>query len=151
MKHILVLFVVLVFGFGSAYAIIDSYTIDRDKLPQEAQEMLSKYFPKSKVGMIKIDRHLLKKTDYEVRLVNGTTIFFSNKGKWKSVDCKSREVPEGLVPKAITRHVSKNFADCKITTVAKKMSGYEITLSDGVILRYDLLGSYKGVKEIADD
>ena len=140
-----------ILGIGTSHAIIDSYTIDRDKLPEEAQQMLKQYFPKSKVGMIKIDRHLLKKPDYEVRLVNGTTIHFSNKGKWKSIDCKNRELPEGILLKAITRHVSKNFADVKVTSVVKKSSGYEIGLSDGVILKYDLLGIFKGVKEITDE
>lgn len=150
MKHILAILVMILAGIGSAHAFVDSYTIDRDKLPQEAQQMLNEHFPKAKVGMIKIDRHLLKKTDYEVRLVNGTTIDFSNKGKWKSVDCKSREVPSALVPKTIARHVAKNFADVKITRIVKKSSGYEITLSDGIILRYDLLGTYKGVKSIEE-
>ena len=133
---------------GTANAFVDSYTIDRDKLPAEAQEMLAEHFPNAKIGMIKVDRHLLKKTDYEVRLVNGTTIEFSNKGKWRSVDCKNREVSSSLVPKAITRSVNKNFPDVKITSITKKTSGYEIGLSDGVILRFDLLGIYKGVKSI---
>lgn len=96
--------------------------------------------------MIKIDRHLLKKTDYDVRLVNGTTIEFNNSGKWTSVDCKSREVPEGLVTKTIRNYIQKNYADVKIVKVKKKSSGYEIGLSDGVDLKFNLLGQFKGVK-----
>ena len=42
--------------------------------------MLGEHFPKAKVSMIKVDRHLLKKTDYDVRLTNGTKIEFTNKG-----------------------------------------------------------------------
>lgn len=117
-----------------------------EQLPEEAQQMLEKYFPKAKIGMIKIDRHLLKKTDYDVRLVNGTTIEFNNSGKWTSVDCKSREVPEGLVTKTIRNYIQKNYADVKIVKVKKKSSGYEIGLSDGVDLKFNLLGQFKGVK-----
>ena len=124
----------------------NSYTIKREQLPEEAQQMLEKYFPKAKIGMIKIDRHLLKKTDYDVRLVNGTTIEFNNSGKWTSVDCKSREVPEGLVTKTIRNYIQKNYADVKIVKVKKKSSGYEIGLSDGVDLKFNLLGQFKGVK-----
>lgn len=143
----LILFVAFIAAFfTSAYAIIDSYTIDRDKLPQEAQEMIKEYFPKAKIGMIKIDRHLLKKPDYDVRFVNGTTIEFKNSGKWKKVDCKTREVPEGLIPKTIKRHVAKNYPDVKVVSITKKNSGYEIGLSDAVLLKYDLLGIFKGVK-----
>lgn len=130
----------------TAFAFVDSYTIKREQLPEEAQQMLEKYFPKAKIGMIKIDRHLLKKTDYDVRLVNGTTIEFNNSGKWTSVDCKSREVPEGLMTKTIRNYIQKNYADVKIVKVKKKSSGYEIGLSDGVDLKFNLLGQFKGVK-----
>lgn len=112
--------------------------------------MLTEYFPKAKVGMIKVDRHLLKKTDYDVRLVNGTTIEFNSKGKWTSVDCKTRAVPEGLVTKPIRRYVTKNFSDLKIVSIRKKSSGYEVGLSDGVVLKFNLLGSYTGVVEIEE-
>ena len=50
----------------------DKYTIDRDELPQPAQEFLNEHFPKAKVSMIKVDKHLLKKTDYVVKLTNGS-------------------------------------------------------------------------------
>ena len=70
MKRFIICFVALMMGIGLIYA--DKYTINRDNLPQAAQEMLKEYFPKAKVGMIKVDKHLLKKTDYDVRLVNGT-------------------------------------------------------------------------------
>mgnify|MGYP001033884783 FL=1 len=87
----------------------DKYTIDRDELPQPAQEFLNEHFPKAKVSMIKVDKHLLKKTDYDVKLTNGTKIEFNNSGKWTSVDCKTKEVPQKLILKAIRNYVSKNF------------------------------------------
>lgn len=144
MKKFLLLFVMVFATVALARA--DKYTIDRDALPETAQTMLKEYFPKAKVGMIKVDRHLLKKTDYDVRLVNGTTIEFNNAGKWTSVNCKTREVPEGLIPRAIRNHVSKNYKDVKIVSIKKKSSGYEIGLSDGVMLKYGLLGQFKGIK-----
>ena len=150
MKRILFLLVAVLALACPGYAFIDSYTIDRDKLPEEAQNMLTEYFPKAKVGMIKVDRHLLKKTDYDVRLVNGTTIEFNSKGKWTSVDCKIREVPEELVMKPIRRYVTKNFSDLKIVSIRKKTAGYEVGLSDGVVLKFNLLGSYTGVLEIEE-
>lgn len=148
MKKILVVLLMAFVFAGAARA--DKYTLDRSNLPQEAQEMLDKYFPKAKVGMIKVDRHLLKKTDYDVKLVNGTKIEFSNKGKWTSVDCKTREVPEGLVMKPIRNYVNKNFADQKIVKINKKSSGYEVTLSDGVELKFNLLGSFTKILSIDD-
>ena len=151
MKRILMILVIALGFVSSAFAFIDEYTISRDKLPEEAQTMLNTYFPKAKIGMIKIDRHLLKKPDYEVRLTNGTTIEFRNNGKWKEVDCKSRPVPEGLIPKTILRHVKKNYEDVTIVKIEKKSSGYILELSDDVELKYDHLGIFKGAKIDDDD
>lgn len=131
-------------GARGAILPIDSYTISRDKLPETAREMLDEHFPKAKVSMIKVDRHLLKKTDYDVKLTNGTRIKFDNKGKWKSVDCGKREVPSALIHKTVSRHVTKNYASAKIVSVTKKLSGYTIGLSDSRCLSYDLLGIFKG-------
>lgn len=142
-KYLLLILVIIA---TSAVARADKYTINREELPQTAREMLDEHFPKAKIGMIKVDRHLLKKTDYDVRLVNGTKIEFSNAGKWTSVDCRTREVPSGLIPSTIRRYISKNYRDVKVVKIAKKTSGYEIGLSDGVELKFSLLGQFKGVK-----
>lgn len=138
MKKFLIALLAFVCVCGVARA--DKYTIDRDQLPAPAQEMLKKYFPKAKIGMIKVDRHLLKKTDYDVKLVNGTKIEFNNAGKWTSVDCKTREVPDGLVMKTIRNYVAKNGNGAFIVKVEKKLKGYEIELSDGVEMKFNLLG-----------
>lgn len=124
----------------------DKYSIDRDDLPVAAQEFLTKHFPKAKVGMIKTDRHFLKKTDYDVKLVNGTKIEFSNSGKWTSVDCKNSAVPESIIPKAIRLYVNKNYSDVKIVKIKKTSTNYEVGLSDDVELTFSLLGQFKSVK-----
>ena len=139
-----------VFSVTSAYAFIDSYKVDRKNLPEEAQQMLEDYFPKAKVSLIKVDRHLLKKTDYDVRLTNGTKNEFSNKGKWTSVDCGSKALPDELVPKTIRNYVEKNYSDVKIVSIRKRNAGYDIGLSDNIELRFNLLGQFKGEKREGD-
>lgn len=150
MKKLLFMILALLLTSTTAFAFIDSYVISRDNLPEEAQAMLDKYFPKAKVSLIKIDRHLLKKADYDVRLTNGATIEFSNKGKWKSVDCGKRNVPDELVPKTIRNYVAKNYPDVTIVKIEKKSSGYEIGLSDQLKMKFNLLGQFKSV-EMDDD
>lgn len=141
MKKILLFLTALLLSVGAAYA--DKYTINRDNLPAQAQEMLTKHFPKAKVAMIKVDRHLFKKTDYDVKLVNGTKIEFNNAGRWTSVDCKTRAVPDALVPKSIRNYVKKNFDGVKITQIERKLKGFEIELEDGNELTFDTLGNFK--------
>lgn len=145
MKKLLLTLMALVMTVTAANAFIDSYTIKKDALPEEAQKMLTDYFPKAKVSMIKVDRHLLKKTDYDVKLTNGVKVEFSNKGKWTSVDCGKKALPEDLVPNTIRKYISKNFSDLKAVSIKKRNAGYDIGLSDGVLHRFDLLGIYKGV------
>lgn len=145
MKKYLFLVIAVVFSFTSGYA-FDKYSIDRNDLPEAAQTFLTEFFPKAKVGMVKTDKHLLKKTDYDVKLVNGTKIEFNNSGKWTSVDCKTREVPEGIVPKTIRTYVKKNFPDVKIVKIEKTSTKYEVGLSDDVELTFNLLGQFKSMK-----
>lgn len=145
MNKVFLTLVALLMTVMSANAFIDSYTISRDKLPEETREMLDEHFPKAKVSMIKVDRHLLKKTDYDVRLTNGTKIEFTNKGKWTSVDCGKRSLPADLVPKAISRYVSKNYSDAKIVRICKRNAGYDVGISGNLTLRFNLLGQFKKI------
>ena len=151
MRRFVFVFIALLLSVAAANAFIDSYTISRDKLPEEARQMLDEHFPKAKVSMIKIDRHLLKKTDYDVRLTNGTKIEFSNKGKWTTVDCGSREVPEALVPGTVRKYVEKNFSGLRVVSVGKRNAGYDVGLSDGTLHRFNLLGQYKGVRSSSEE
>lgn len=123
---------------------IDKYSINRKDLPEEAREMLDEHFPKAKVSMVKVDRHLLKRTDYDVKLTNGTKIEFSNKGRWTSVDCKKKSVPETLVPKAIRNSVAKKYAGAKIVRISRSSLYYTVGLANGKELKYDRLGIFQG-------
>lgn len=145
MKKLSILITLIIAVCFSVYA-QDKYSINRDDLPEPAREFLTEHFPKAKVGMIKTDRHFLKKTDYDVKLVNGTKIEFNNAGKWTSVDCKKSAVPDAIIPRAIRNYVRKNYPDVKIVRIEKTTSKYEIGLSDDVELTFNLLGQFKGVK-----
>lgn len=123
---------------------IDKYSINRKDLPAEAREMLDEHFPKAKVSMVKVDRHLLKRTDYDVKLTNGTKIEFSNKGRWTSIDCKKKSVPETLVPKAIRNSVAKKYAGAKIVRISRSSLYYTVGLANGKELKYDRLGIFQG-------
>lgn len=143
-RKIVVIMAVLM-GVVSASAALpfDKYSINRKDLPDAAKEMLDEYFPKAKVSMIKVDKHLLKKTDYDVKLTNGTKIEFSNKGKWTSVDCKKKSVPESLVPKAIRNSVAKRYDGEKIVRISRSSLYYTVGLSNGKDLKYDRLGIFQ--------
>lgn len=148
MKKYLLIIVAVICTFFSGYA-QDKYTINRNDLPQAAQKFLTDYFPKSKVSMVKTDKHLLKRTDYDVKLVNGTKIEFNNSGKWTSVDCKKSAVPDGIVIRPIRNYVKNNYPDTKIVKIQKTSSKYEVGLSNDIELTFNLLGQFKS-KSIDD-
>ena len=113
--------------------------------------MITTYFPKAKISMIKVDKHLLKKTDYDVKLVNGTKIEFNNAGEWTSIDCKKKSVPTELVPKHIRRKVASSYPDATITRITKKSGGHIVGLSDGTELKFNLLGQLKKSSDSLDE
>ncbi len=141
----IIIMIVMMVGTISVFAALpfDKYSINRNDLPEAAKEMLDEYFPKAKVSMIKVDRHLLKKTDYDVKLTNGTKIEFSNKGKWTNVDCKKKSVPESLVPKAIRNSVAKKYAGEKIVRISRSSLYYTVGLSNDRNLKYDRRGIFQ--------
>ncbi len=144
LRKIIIMMVMMVGSISSFAALpFDKYSINRNDLPDAAKEMLDEHFPKAKVSMIKVDRHLLKKTDYDVKLTNGTKIEFSNKGKWTNVDCKKKSVPESLVPKAIRNSVAKKYAGEKIVRISRSSLYYTIGLSNDRNLKYDRLGIFQ--------
>lgn len=142
-KILLTAFVAILVCLSAAAG--DTYSINRSDLPEKAQEFLTQYFPKSKVSMVKTDKHLLKKTDYDVKLVNGTKIEFNNAGNWTSVDCKTREVPSGLIIKTIQKYLKNNFPEEKVVKIEKKTLGFELELSNGIELKFDRLGTFKSM------
>lgn len=140
-----VLAVVLAGVLSGASALpFDKYTTNRDALPEAAQEMLQTHFPRARISMIKVDRHLLRKPDYDVKLTNGTKIEFSNKGRWTSVDCKNKDVPESLVPAAIRNNVGRRYAGESIRRISRSSLYYIVGLSGSRELKYDLLGIFQG-------
>lgn len=141
---LIIMFLALMLCAGAARA--DKYTIDRSNLPQPALDFIQEHFSKAKIAMIKVDRHLLKKTDYDVKFVNGNKVEFNNSGAWTSVEMKRGAVPDAIVPKRIRQYVDKNYDGIDIVSIEKKVSGYEIELADEIELQFDLLGTFKRVK-----
>ena len=76
----IIIMIVMMVGTISVFGALpfDKYSINRNDLPEAAKEMLDEYFPKAKVSMIKVDRHMLKKTEFEVMLTHCTKMLFSN-------------------------------------------------------------------------
>lgn len=82
-KTILLLFVALITVSCSAR----DKEISFEALPQQAQQFIKQYFPKTECARIvqEKDNGII---EYDVYLNDGTEIEFCTKGVWTSVDCK---------------------------------------------------------------
>lgn len=148
MKTFAVTLIMMLAAAGAAHAgLFDKYSINREDLPEQAREMLDEHFPMKKVSMVKTDKHLLKKADYDVKLTDGTKIEFNSKGAWTSVDCGKKAVPETLLKSSMKRYVTKNHPDATIVGIRKSILAYELTLDSGHLLKFTLPGTHSSTTQ----
>ncbi len=132
----------LVMGLSLSVMADDIYERDDSSLPQPAKNTLSKHF-NDKVSLVKIDKDFGRIDEYEVILDNGTEVKFDRKGNWKSVETPAnKSVPKGLIPEAMGKYVKENHKGAKIVSLEKERSKYEVELSNGMELEFDLSGNF---------
>ena len=121
----------------------DTYVRDIKALPIAAQSEIKKNF-KANVSVIKVDKELGHISEYEVVLTDGTEITYDSKGNWKDVEVSpTKEVPAAYVPGAVADYVKKNHKGEKIVGIEKERKGYEVSLSNGVDIKFDTNGNFQ--------
>ena len=143
-KLMLITLSILTLGTFTASADTDR-AITVEQLPQKSQQFIKQYFPNEKVAYAKEERDFLE-TKYEVVFVNSAKLEFQKNGEWKDVDCvKGTAVPSALIPAKITGHIEKEFSGKTIRSISRDKKEYELELSDGMEVKYDLNGNFIGV------
>lgn len=112
--------------------------IQSDYLPMQAKEFISNYFNGIEVSYAKEEREALVLTGYEVMFSNGDKVEFDKKGQWTDVDCKYSVVPTGIVPTEIANYVTQKHPQEKIVQIDCDKRDYELELSNGIELKFDL-------------
>ena len=112
-----------------------------DKLPQQAQTFINTYFSSKDISYIIQDKELFD-GDYEVVFANGNKIDFKKNGEWKDVECIGSEVPAGIILQPIKDYVAEKHVDMKIVKIERSATEYEISLSNGMDLKFDLNGKF---------
>lgn len=136
MKKIL-LTLAAIFSIGVFSVIADNdRVINKSQLPVQAQEFISAHFAGIDITYAKEERDLLRRS-YEVRLADGTTLEFSEKGKWEEVNCRFGEVPAAVVPAAIKNYIDNNFPGEKVLSIERDRNDYEVRLSNRLELKFD--------------
>lgn len=139
-KLILALMMIVVFGSMSVKA--DTYSHDPNVLPTAAREVLKRNF-KAGISVIKIDKDLGVTKDYEVVLTDGSEITFDSKGNWEDVEVAvNKNVPAAFLLQPIRTYVAKNFKGVNVVGVEKNKRNIEVTLANGVELKFDNAGNF---------
>lgn len=140
MKKILVLFVALLIGSGVAFA--DDRPIAYDKVPQNARTFITKHFAKAKVLSSTVDPEFLGGTEYTVYIDGGVKIEFNSKGVWKEIESAMTGIPAGIAPAKIENYIKTNYADSHMIKINLDRTDYEVKLSNGMELKFNLNGDF---------
>ncbi len=111
--------------------------IKKEALPANAQTFLKTHFGSKKPNYILEDKEILS-TEYKVKFSDEIEIEFDKKGNWKEVDGNNAKIPKSIVPKKIASYIKTNFPKEKVTKIEIETSGYEVKLTNGLELKFNL-------------
>jgi hypothetical protein len=118
--------------------------VDRDRdainpanLPQNILSYISTNFPNATIIEAELDDNY-----YEVELNNGMELYFDAQGNFLGSEVDDRPVAVGDLPAAITQYVSQNYPNQTIVSAEIDDNMYELELSNGVELYFDLSGNF---------
>lgn len=115
--------------------------IQFNELPKKAQQFIRQHFENVEVSYAKKENELFDKS-YEVVFVDGSKIEFHNNGNWKEVDCHYGKVPDAIIPKTILDYVRRTYKSQIIVSIDRDSRDYEVALSNGLELKFDLRGNF---------
>ncbi|MCF0207516.1 MAG: PepSY-like domain-containing protein [Bacteroidales bacterium] len=133
---------ILVSVFFFAVSVFAEKPIDFSQLPKTAQEFVNTYFAKAKVSAVLLDDD----GDYEVKLDNGVEIDFNSLGSWMEISGHVA-LPKGILSSNIYNYISANYKKSAIHEVERDKNGFEVKLSNGIELLFDLNGNFVRVDD----
>ena len=113
------------------------------EMPLQAQQLIETHFSKADVALVLMDSELLR-TEYEVRLADGTKLEFDKNGELTKIDCGAMAVPEALIPQAVRAYVTATFPNAFITEWGKDDRRWKAELNNGLDLEFN--GKYEFIR-----
>ena len=132
-------FSLLVFGIATAQ---DEGLVPASALPANAQTFVNQYFSANDIVSVWQDTEKGRVEDYTVLFADGTEVEFLADGNWKEVKARNGQVSPKIVPAKITKYVQKKFPKAMIKEIKKGRAKYEVDLTNGVELIFNLNGKF---------
>jgi hypothetical protein len=118
--------------------------VDRDRdainpanLPQNILSYISTNFPNATIIKAELDDNF-----YEVELDNGMELYFDAQGNFLGSEVDDRTIAISDLPATITQYVNQNYPNLTIVSAEIDDNMYELELSNGVELYFDLNGNF---------
>jgi len=111
------------------------------ELPQKAQTFVETYFNAGDVSFIKMEKDGLH-NDYDVKMTDGTEIDFDYQGELEEIDCKTKAVPQGIVPEKIATYVAEHFAGAFVVEYKIDRKKLKVELNNSLELEFDKQGNF---------
>lgn len=115
----------------------DDVPVNPADLPANILSYIQTNFPNAQIVKAERDDDY-----YEVYLNNGMELYFSLAGNFMGIDADDRPVSISDLPAAITTYVSQNYPNLTIVYAEIDDNMYEIELSNGTELHFDLSGNF---------
>lgn len=134
MKRIFTLFAVSV-AFAVA-ALAGDRPVTFSQLPVPAQTFIQANYPNDKVSFATKDDDIIR-PDFNVVLVSGVRLEFSNSGRLKKIEARQNGVPVNLIPVQIRDYVKTYYPDATFIEYEIGRRTYEVQLSNRLDLKFN--------------
>ena len=132
----------LLLGLNATMLAADTCSNDESILPQQARTLISDNF-QSKISVIEVEKKKGNINEYEVVLSDGTEIIFDENGNMESIETpRAESVPSVFIPQKISDYIAKNYSSARVVGIDKESYGYEIDLSNGIGLQFNVQGDF---------
>ena len=131
-----------ILAFGVATAQEEDGLVPASALPANAQAFVNQYFSANNIVSVWQDTEKGRVEDYTVLFADGTEVEFHADGNWKEVKARNGQVSPKIVPVKIAKYVQKKFPKAMIKEIKKGRAKYEVDLTNGVELIFNLNGKF---------
>ncbi len=127
--------------------------ITSEELPAESRSFLAENFQDATVvSAIKLNKPEADGTVYETKLSNDFEVDFDEAGDWTGINGNGQAVPRGAIPQKIFDYVAEHYpSPIYIEEIDVENNGYEVDLSNGIDLFFDLDGNFVSEEFDGDD
>ena len=117
-----------------------------DQLPTNAKKFIYRHFAKKNISLAKMEKETFSKS-YEVIFTNGSKVEFDSNGQWTEIDCEFSKVPDSIIPEKIRKYITTNYGETKVIEIDRDRKKYEVRLSNGLELVFDLKFNLIGIDD----